>query len=154
MTIHLARILTCAFAALTLLSQPAIGAETDSGSDKDSITQKAEQGISFAQFNLGTMYANGHGVIQDRKEAAKWYRKAAEQGFAPAQDALGYMYGLGHGVIQDYVQAHAWFNVASANGDKNAQKGREIVAKEMTPEQIAKAQELAKVYFEKYQPKK
>jgi hypothetical protein len=64
------------------------------------------------------------------------------------------MYYDGNGVIQDYVQAHAWVNVSSANGNNNGQKGRDLIAKNMTPEQIAKAQELAKQYFEKYQPKK
>jgi TPR repeat protein len=34
----------------------------------------AEQGDVVAQFNLGTMYANGHGVSQNYAEAAKWYR--------------------------------------------------------------------------------
>ena len=33
-----------------------------------------------AQVNLGVMYDNGEGVLQDDKEAVKWYRKAAEQG--------------------------------------------------------------------------
>ena len=40
----------------------------------------AEQGYADAQYNLGVMYANGHGVSQDYAEAAKWYRLAAEQG--------------------------------------------------------------------------
>jgi len=37
---------------------------------------------TVAQANLGMMYENGHGVTQDYKEAANWYRKAAEQGCA------------------------------------------------------------------------
>ena len=31
-------------------------------------------------FNLGVVYTNGEGVIQDDKEAVKWYRKAADLG--------------------------------------------------------------------------
>lgn len=35
----------------------------------------AEQGISLAQFNLGTLYYNGQGVPQDYAEAYKWWAK-------------------------------------------------------------------------------
>jgi hypothetical protein len=78
----------------------------------------------------------------------------AEQGSAWAQFSLGVMYDSGQGVLKDDVNAYAWCNVASANGAKNGSNSREMVAKEMTPEQIAKAQELSKVWFEEYQPKK
>jgi len=63
------------------------------------------------------------------------------------------MYYTGQGILKDTVNAYAWCNVASANGAKNGSNSREMVAKEMTPEQIAKAQELSKVWFEKFQPK-
>ena len=120
----------------------------------DDLKKKAEQGDANAQNILGLMYNNGEGVTQDYKEAVKWFTKAAEQGYASAQYNLGLMYDMGNGVTQDYVQAHAWVNVSSANGNNNGQKGRDLIAEIMTPEQIAKAQELAKQYFEKYQPKK
>ena len=113
----------------------------------------AEQGYAEAQYNLGVMYDNGQGVPQDDKEAVKWYRKAAEQGGADAQYNLGLMYSNGEGVPQDNVNAYAWFNVASANGNESASESRDLNAKEMTPEQISEAQELSKVWFEKFQPK-
>ena len=52
----------------------------------------AEQGNADAQNNLGFMYENGNGVLQDFAEAAKWYRLAAEQGLAWGQYNLGLMY--------------------------------------------------------------
>lgn len=61
------------------------------------------------------MYLSGEGVIQDYKEAAKWYTKAAEQGNAKAQFNLALMYANGEGVIQDDVYAHMWLNIASSN---------------------------------------
>ena len=51
----------------------------------------AEQGFRPAQYNLALMYSNGKGVIEDDKEAVKWYRLAAEQGYAVAQYNLGAM---------------------------------------------------------------
>ena len=114
----------------------------------------AEQGYADAQYNLGLTYYNGRGVLQDYKEAVKWFRKAAEQGYALAQSSLGFMNYNGEGVLKDYVKAYAWFNVASANGSDGGTKGRDLIAKEMTPEQIAEAQKLSREWFEKYQPKK
>jgi hypothetical protein len=69
---------------------------------------KAEQGFARAQFNLGVMYDYGQGVLQDDKQAVKWYRKAAEQGHASAQTSLGVMYGRGQGIPQDDKQAAQW----------------------------------------------
>ncbi len=104
----------------------------------------AEQGLAKAQHGLGFLYANGEGVPQDYAKAARWYRKAADQGEADAQFNLGVMYSEGQGVPQDYAQAHMWFSVAGAQGDKQAAKQRDIVAKRMTPAQIAEAQKLAR----------
>jgi uncharacterized protein len=104
----------------------------------------AEQGDASAQHALGLMYANGQGVPQDYAAAVSWYRKAAEQGYARAQFNLGFMYLGGDGVPQDYVLAHMWLNLAAARGDKGASEVRASLAKEMTPDQIAEAQKLAR----------
>ena len=105
----------------------------------------AEQGNAFAQFNLCGMYHNGHGVTQDYKEAIKWCRLAAEQGHASAQANLGVMYKNGQGVLQDYARAHMWYNLASAaGGSKYGTENRDNIAKIMTPQQVEKAQEMAK----------
>ena len=69
----------------------------------------AEQGNAEAQYDLGSMYANGQGVQQDYAEAVKWYSKAADQGLAHAQHNLGVMYRAGQGVPQDYAEALKWF---------------------------------------------
>ncbi len=110
--------------------------------------KSAEQGHANAQYNLGVMYAKGQGVPEDYAEAVKWYRKAAEQGNASAQYNLGVTYYNGQGVPEDYVQAHMWFNLAAAGSPPgedhdSADKNQDIVAKLMTPAQIAEAQRLA-----------
>lgn len=104
----------------------------------------AAQGLAVAQQNLGAMYRDGKGVLQDYREALKWFRMAASQGDASAQASLGAMYGLGQGVIQDDVYGHMWSNIAAANGNAIAAKNRDIAARKMTNEQIARAQELAR----------
>ena len=98
-----------------------------------------------AQYNLGFMYEKGLGVPQDYAAAVKWYRLAANQGHATAQNNLGVMYGDGKGVPQqDYVQAYVWLTLAAAAGNKEAVGNRDIVARIMTPTQIADGQKLAR----------
>ena len=107
----------------------------------------AERGNAGAQLNLGYMYDNGYGVPQDYAEAIKWYRKAAEQGNDRAQYNLGLMYDIGYGVPQDVVRAHMWYDIA---GVDVAIYYRDYVAREMTPEQIAEAQKLAREWLGKH----
>jgi TPR repeat protein len=104
----------------------------------------AAQRQRVAQSNLGDLYATGRGVAQDYAEAAKWYGLAADQGEASAQSNLGVLDATGHGVPQDYVQAHLWFNLAGASGNASGIKYRDIIVREMTPEQIAEAQRRAR----------
>ena len=104
----------------------------------------AEQGHAMAQHNLGVMYRKGRGVVEDDKEAVKWLRLAAERGEAMAQYNLGFMYGNGQGVIEDNVYAHMWFNIAAANGNEKARDNKGFVVKRMTPQDISKAQDLAR----------
>ena len=52
----------------------------------------AELGGAVAQNNLGLLYANGQGVVQDDEAAVKWYTRTAEQGYARSQFNLGVMY--------------------------------------------------------------
>ena len=108
-------------------------------------TALAEQGNAQAQFGLGVLYANGHGVLKDFKQAAKWYRKAAKQGNAGAQLGLGVLYANGQGVVKDNAYAHMWLSIAETNGAERAAKNRrKIVTKRMTSSQIAAAQKLAR----------
>jgi hypothetical protein len=83
--------------------------------------------------------AHGRG---DYATALKELLPLAEQGDASAQAVLGGMYEEGQGVPQDYVHAHMWYNRASAAGVKEAAQARDILAKQMTPAQIAEAQRL------------
>ena len=108
----------------------------------------AGQGYGAAQFTLGLWYDHGLGVPQDDIEAVRWYRLAADQGDAGAQSNLAIMYENGKGVPQDYVQAHIWYNLAAsrmAGGHRqHAVDGRDRVAGQMNPTQIAEAQRLAR----------
>src|SRR5713101_7831252 len=58
----------------------------------------ADEGVVWAQYNLGHIFYHGNGVPQSYVEAAKWVRKAADQGVAQAQHSLGILYAYGLGV--------------------------------------------------------
>ena len=77
---------------------------------------KAQQGDADAQFNLGKMYYDGKGVVQDYAQARSWLLKAAEQGHARAQNGIGILYDYGYGVTKDYAQAVAWYRKAAEQG--------------------------------------
>jgi hypothetical protein len=111
----------------------------------------AEQGLADAQTSLGVMYFQGHGVPQDFVAAVQWSRRAAEQGQAKAQFNLGKAYAKGIGVPQDYVQGHLWVNLAASRlppGEPHdeAVRLRNSLTESMTPEQLARAQEMARTW--------
>ncbi len=95
------------------------------------------------------MYRFGHGVKQDYKKAIEWFTKAAEQGYPIAHRGLGFLHLVGWGVPKDNEKAYAWFTISVANGFADAKKSMSSVAKEMTPDQIAKAEALAKEMIKK-----
>ena len=108
----------------------------------------AEKGYAKAQYNLGVMHDKGQGVLQDYKEAFRWYKLAAEQGYATAQYNLGNMYDKGQGVLQDNSIAHMWYNIGAANGNELGGKNRDEIAKKMTPAGIEKAKAMARKCLE------
>ena len=109
----------------------------------------AEQGDARGQYSLGSMLAQGQGVPENGAEAAKWFRLAAEQGDAMGQYALGFMYDYGEGLPDDYVLAYAWYNLAAAQGNEVARKNKDNLRTRMTPDQIARAQELSATLFDR-----
>ena len=111
-------------------------------------TPLADQGDYNAQYNLGLMYDTGWGVPENDKTTVKWYTKAAEQGYADAQVNLGVMYDNGQGVLTDTKRAYMWYNLGSYNGRETARKNKDKIAKDMTPADISKAQDMSSACLE------
>ncbi len=116
--------------------------------DFEETKRLAEQGRASAQSTLGVMYSTGTGVPQNYSEAVRWYRLAAEEGNALAQSNLGGMYDNGEGVPQNNVRAYIWYSVAAAQGQENARANRDTIAAELTPDQLARGQDMATRCFE------
>jgi TPR repeat protein len=109
---------------------------------------KAVQGYDFAQYALADMYVTGTGVDRNYQEAVRWYRLAAKQGKAEAQIGLGFEYEIGRGVPLNNVRAYVWFSVAAAQGDEHGRILRDALSERLTPEELARAQDLATRCFE------
>jgi hypothetical protein len=109
----------------------------------------ADQGDADAAFYLGVMFSQGQGLPLDYDEAAKWFRLAADRGDAQAQYNLGVYYAKQAGK-PDNVSAYMWFNLAAAHfAASDPRRGtaissRDLVAEQMTHDQIAEAQRRAR----------
>jgi TPR repeat protein len=114
----------------------------------------ADQGVAAAQFNLGLLYLDGHGVPQDPAEAVKWFTKSAEQDYTEAQHNLGAMYGAGQGVKRDYIQAYKWLNICAAKGNAGCESQRDLIAKKLKGSQLTTAQRLSSEFTPKKEPEK
>jgi len=85
----------------------------------------ADAGDRDAEYYLGTMYSDGHGVPRSSREAAAWFEKAAQQGQADAQFSLGFALVNGAGEGADAVPADpaagvAWLEKAGGQGNVSA----------------------------------
>jgi uncharacterized protein len=63
------------------------------------------------------------------------------------------MYYNGNGVLEDYAKAHMWFNLVVVNGSENGGKAGDLIVKEMTSDQIAEAQKMAREWMEEHEEK-
>ena len=78
------------------------------------------------------------------RRSRKVVKSSRSAGDTPAQRLLGLMYRKGQGVPMDNVRAHMWLNLVAMKGDAEDVKIRDIIAKRLTPQQMAKAQKLAR----------
>ena len=73
---------------------------------------------------------------------------AGQTGAPDALFELGMLYATGRDVAADLVVAHKWFNLAAARGNSSALTHRMELAREMSTEQIAAAQKLAREWLQ------
>ncbi|MFQ5563391.1 MAG: tetratricopeptide repeat protein [Parvularculaceae bacterium] len=107
------------------------------------ITKAAEQNYVQAQTELARMYRAGDHVEQDFAKMVHWYERAAEEGDVGAQLFVADAYAYGQGVEIDLVAAYMWYDIALEYWGPLAVRARDLVAEQMTPEQIAEAERRA-----------
>ncbi len=78
-----------------------------------------------ARCELGRCYDEGHGVVQDTKEAARLWNLAMAQSHVGAKFSLGHCYCAGTGVVEDETKGMRLIKQAADEGDPKAKKGME-----------------------------
>ncbi len=88
-----------------------------------------------AQYNLGLMYANGHGVPEDNVSAYMWWS------IASTNEELRYHQVCINAGIRTDCEGH--YSSEEIKGVKDAMEGIKILEKKMTPQQIEEAVAMA-----------
>lgn len=109
----------------------------------------ANKDLARAQFNLGVMLYNGHGVEKSYLQASRWYQKAADQNYALAQFNLALMYFEGKGLPQSTEMSYIWNIIAAKNGYSVAKQSRDMDEHKLSVDQIKTAREKADAIYRK-----
>jgi hypothetical protein len=79
--------------------------------------------------------------------AVETFEQAAQSGAVDALFELGVMYASGREVGPNLVIAHKFFNLAALRGNDDAKRYRMEISREMSKQQIAEAQKLAREWL-------
>ncbi len=125
--------------------------------------QAAEKGLAEAAYNLALMTERGQGTPVDLAAAVKLYEQAAGGGVALASLGLSALYARGDGdaLARDPVLSLMWLDLAMKGGAGGPLPGTSdtlaafygSLTQAMTPEQIAKALDLANGRWMKWNEK-
>lgn len=108
------------------------------------LTKAANQNDPEAAIALGKLYVLGSGVPQNYAKAARLFRGPAQNGSADAQFFMGVLYSYGDGVPKNLVRAYMWFKRSADQGNTGARDAANLIMQQMTPDQVAEAETLAK----------
>lgn len=80
----------------------------------------AEQGDSYAQYDIGWLFDNGLGVKENKREAVKWFKRAASKNNVDAIYRLGLCYYFANGVGMDRREALKLFRKVAKDNHAGA----------------------------------
>ena len=100
------------------------------------------KGNPDAPVQLADMYIDGQGVPRSCEQAMVLLKTAAEKDNARARNRLASMYATGSCVQRDRVQAYRWLSSALAANPHSdwAQQNRDLIWRQMTPDERAQAE--------------
>lgn len=103
------------------------------------LTEKAKTGDAAAEFELANAFFAGKDIPRDEIQGAAMLERSARDGLPEAQFQMGERaYGNGSNP-ETYVSAYVWYTLAQKNGFEPSQGKAEIVAAQMTAEQLSDA---------------
>ncbi|MDY0871053.1 tetratricopeptide repeat protein [Dongia rigui] len=110
------------------------------------LEKAAGGGNARARAQIGALYATGTGVTQDEMKASYWLLKAANQNVRQSQRFMAQRFYGGLGVPRDLAQSFLYAALAAKQGDPEGQQMVNVLAKEMTPAEQARAQGLLQAW--------
>jgi len=111
------------------------------GSDKIlELSEKVKAGDAAAEFELANAFFEGRDIPKDEKQGAILLERAARDGLPQAQYQMGERTCGNGGDPAAYVAAYVWYALAQRGGFEQSRAKTEILAAEMTPEQLSEAQ--------------
>jgi len=126
--------------ALGLMYERGDGTERDYRQALLWYLRSAEQDIVESQQRLGTLYERGLGTNPSREQAQLWYERAA----AANNGRAFYNLGLLHADLGHRAAAYQWLILAERGGIQDARRARDELRTQMTPQQIAQAEDAAR----------
>ena len=134
------------------------GVEKDAVRATTLMERAATLGNPDAQYFLAERLANGTGVEKDGKRAWEWFRRAADAGQPAALYRMGLVIFKAQRSIEDNITAYKWLTLAERRGTgevkRDASRDKALLAKEMTPGDIAAAMERVKAWKAPERPAK
>lgn len=128
------------------LYEAGVGVQANPRTAVDYLEQAANGGNRIAMHDLGHYYATGVAGPADIDLAVDWFTKAAMRGVLDSQFNLGVLYQGGSGISKDVVESYIWYAVAGGQGDKVAAQRAQLVANDLSQEQLTQAQERIKAF--------
>jgi hypothetical protein len=112
----------------------------------------AEEGVPAAFSAVGAFFMDGLDPLpRDPSQAARWFLVAAESGDPIGQCLLGKLYLRGEGVALSPSSAFMWLNLAASQGHPDATPLRDKAARELSPDDLAKAQANSTQWYDLFQ---
>lgn len=127
---------------LAALYERGLGVTADPARARLWYKRAAEQGNVRAMHNLAVLSAGRAGSSPDYLTAVQWFTEAADRGLADSQYNLGILYESGLGVPANRIEAYKWFSLAGRSGDKEAQRRRDKIRKELDAKTLSAADSL------------
>ncbi len=91
----------------------------------------ATQEQPYALFNLGVLYANGNGVVEENHfKAFEYFERSAKVGVDLGQYETALRFERGLGCVQDFKQAAYWYEEAAKRGHAEAFNNLGVLYKE------------------------
>ena len=110
----------------------------------------AKAGDAEAEYELGEYYYDGKNTARDLDKALSYFEQASLKGHAMAQCQLGTMFFKGEGVPANNIQAYIVLKMAAVNGAEDALDTADLVAEQMSRDQLETATQVLGQIFRKY----